>query len=70
MLFVDWILGVIAGGFALALCQVFSDYNYEDNSYIRHWYLFTLFWPVGLLIFVIWASLRTYRLVANIIHNR
>jgi hypothetical protein len=61
-LFAYWFLGVFLG-FGILLARTIHD---APGAPMPYWYLFTVLWPLGLLVFILWAIIQTYRLVIHI----
>lgn len=56
-----WLMGALAGSFVL-LFALFAD---EDLS--EYWMLFTIFWPLGLLVLAAMAVKKTYLVLKKIL---
>lgn len=58
-----WLTGVLVGSFVL----LFTVFVYEDAA--KHWLLFTVFWPFGLVILAVIAVKETYLIIKKILYN-
>jgi NADH:ubiquinone oxidoreductase subunit 6 (subunit J) len=55
-----WLVGAVFGLF------IFISFMIDESIDPKYWYLFTVLWPLGLLVFILWAIIQTYRLVIHI----
>lgn len=61
VLFLCWFFGSALGALILT--------GMSDSFAREYWYLFTVLWPVGVPVFLLWASVRTYHLIKDICLN-
>jgi multisubunit Na+/H+ antiporter MnhE subunit len=65
LLFTIWFIGAIFG--LIVFCVIA---NVIGDRYDQYWYLFMPVWPLGILVFLLWAVIQTYILVIRIISNQ
>lgn len=59
-----WFLGMIFGMLILFASMFF------DKDYFKYWYLFVPLWPLGVLIFCLWALREIFHLIQDIFDGK